>query len=81
MQLLYVNDRMDTKTHTFPYRGKQLEVKDVWIRWLSQAGPDGAPEYGLRFFTIGPSGYIPIHNQFLSPDHVHSERPIELRVS
>ncbi|MGI5836501.1 MAG: cupin domain-containing protein, partial [Chloroflexota bacterium] len=30
--------------------------------WLSQAGPDGAPEYGLRFFTIGPGGEIPIHN-------------------
>jgi len=34
----------------------------VWIRWLSQAGPEGAPEYGLRFFTIGPAGSIPIHN-------------------
>ena len=39
-----------------------MEVKDVWIRWLSQVGPEGAQEYGLRFFTIGPGGYIPIHN-------------------
>ena len=62
MQVLNVNDRKDTKIETFPYKGKPLPVKDVWIRWLSQAGPDGAPEYGLRFFTIGPSGYIPIHN-------------------
>src|SRR5574341_1320074 len=64
MQVLNVNDRTDKKIQTFPYKGKPLEVKDVWIRWLSQAGPDGAPEYGLRFFTIGPSGYIPIHNHF-----------------
>jgi len=62
MQVLNVNDRQDTKIETFPYKGKQLQVRDVWIRWLSQAGPEGAPEYGLRFFTIGPSGYIPIHN-------------------
>jgi len=39
-----------------------LPVKEVWIRWLSQAGPKGSPEYGLRFFTIGPGGEIPIHN-------------------
>jgi len=62
MQVLNVNDRKDAKIETFPYKGKPLPVKDVWIRWLSRAGPDGAPEYGLRFFTIGPSGYIPIHN-------------------
>jgi len=64
MQVLNVNESKDTKIETFPYKGKPLPVKDVWIRWLSQAGPDGAPEYGLRFFTIGPSGYIPIHNHF-----------------
>ncbi|MGI5837774.1 MAG: cupin domain-containing protein, partial [Chloroflexota bacterium] len=62
MQVLNVNDRQDTKIETYPYKGKPLKVKDTWIRWLSQAGPDGAPEYGLRFFTIGPGGEIPIHN-------------------
>ena len=62
MQVLNVNERKDKKIETFPYKGKPLPVKDVLIRWLSQAGPDGAPEYGLRFFTIGPSGYIQIHN-------------------
>ena len=54
----------ETKIETYPYRGKPLKVKDVWIRWLSQVGPKDAPEYGLRFFTIGPKGAIPIHNHF-----------------
>ncbi len=54
----------ENKIETYPYRGKPLEVKNVWIRWLSQAGPKDAPEYGLRFFTIGPKGAIPIHNHF-----------------
>ena len=62
MNVLNVDDRQDTKIGTFPYKGKPLEVKDVWIRWLSQAGPEGSPEYGLRYFTMGPSGEIPIHN-------------------
>ena len=54
----------ENKIETYAYRGKPLEVKNVWIRWLSQAGPKDAPEYGLRFFTIGPKGAIPIHNHF-----------------
>jgi len=58
------NDEKDNKIETYPYKGKPLKVKDVWIRWLSQAGPADSPEYGLRFFTIGPGGYIPIHNHF-----------------
>ena len=62
MQVLNVNDKKDQKIETYPYKGKPLQVKNVGIRWLSQAGPDGAPEYGLRFFTIGPEGEIPIHN-------------------
>jgi quercetin dioxygenase-like cupin family protein len=62
MYVINVKDKEDTKIETFPYKGKPLKVKDVWIRWLSQAGPKDSPEYGLRFFTIGPGGYIPIHN-------------------
>ena len=62
MQVLNVHDKKEQKIETYPYKGKPLQVKNVWIRWLSQAGPDGAPEYGLRFFTIGPEGEIPIHN-------------------
>ncbi|MFH1351252.1 MAG: cupin domain-containing protein [Pseudomonadota bacterium] len=64
MEVLNVNDREGSKIETFPYRGKPYAVKDVWIKWLSQAGPDGYPEYGLRFFTVGPGGEIPIHNHF-----------------
>jgi mannose-6-phosphate isomerase-like protein (cupin superfamily) len=59
-----VNDYKDNKIETYPYRGKPLQVKEVAIRWLSQEGPKDAPEYGLRFFTVGPGGQIPIHNHF-----------------
>ncbi len=52
------------KIETYPYRGKPYVVRDVWIQWLSQAGPSDSPDYGLRFFTIGPKGEIPIHNHF-----------------
>ena len=46
------------------YKGKTLEAKGVSVRWLSKAGVDtqGGPRYGLRLFTVGPSGVIPIHN-------------------
>lgn len=57
-------DVKKTKIETFPYRGKSYEVKEVWVQWLSQAGPKDSPEYGLRFFTVGPGGEIPIHNHF-----------------
>ena len=54
-----------TKIETFPYKGKPLPVKDVWIKWLSQAGPaEDSPDYGLRYFTVGPGGEIPVHNHF-----------------
>jgi quercetin dioxygenase-like cupin family protein len=62
MIIMNVKDKEDQEIETYPYRGKPLKVNKVWIRWLSQAGPEGAPEYGLRFFTIGPDGSIPIHN-------------------
>lgn len=52
------------KIEEFPYRGKKLPVKDVHIQWLSQAGPEDSPEYGLRLFTVGPGGEIPIHKHF-----------------
>jgi quercetin dioxygenase-like cupin family protein len=64
MDILNVNDIEDRKIESFPYKGKPLEVKDVHIRWLTQAGPEDSPEYGLRFFTVGPGGEIPIHNHF-----------------
>jgi quercetin dioxygenase-like cupin family protein len=57
-----VKDIKDNKIDKYPYKGKPLQVKETSIRWLSSVGPEGAPEYGLRFFTIGPGGEIPIHN-------------------
>jgi quercetin dioxygenase-like cupin family protein len=64
MIVMNSNEVKESKIDTYPYKGKPLEVKNVWIRWLSQAGPKDSPEYGLRFFTIGPGGSIPIHNHF-----------------
>jgi len=52
------------KIEKFPYKGKDYAVKDVWVQWLSQAGPVESPEYGLRLFTVGPGGEIPIHKHF-----------------
>lgn len=62
MEVVNRNEKEERKIETFPYRGKPLDVKDVWMRWLSQAGPEDSPDYGLRFFRIGPGGFIPIHN-------------------
>ncbi len=56
-----VNDAEEKRVDSYPYRGKPLPVKETFIRWLSQAGPKDSPEYGLRFFTLGPRGEIPIH--------------------
>jgi len=62
MILLRAEDTPARKIEQFPYKGKQLPVKHVWIQWVSQAGPAESPEYGLRVFTVGPGGEIPIHN-------------------
>jgi quercetin dioxygenase-like cupin family protein len=65
MYVLHRDDREETKIETYPYKGQSLKIKDVWIRWLSKAGPDEAnPDYGLRYFRIAPGGYINIHNHF-----------------
>lgn len=61
MKVLKVEDATEKKIETFPYRGEHLKVREVTVRWLSQAGPLESPEYGLRFFKIGPGGEIPIH--------------------
>lgn len=61
MNALDVENR---KIEKFPYRGKPYDVTGVSVRWLSQAGGDDAPEYGLRLFEIEPGGEIPIHNHF-----------------
>jgi mannose-6-phosphate isomerase-like protein (cupin superfamily) len=65
MDVFNANDKEELKIESFPYKGKPLPVKDVRIRWLSQAGPhEEEPEYGFRFFTVGPDGEIPIHQHF-----------------
>ncbi|MCJ7595754.1 MAG: cupin domain-containing protein [Desulfobacterales bacterium] len=64
MEVFNAMDREQSKIVTFPYKGKPLKVRDVHIRWLSQAGPEDSPDYGLRLFSIGPGGEIPIHNHF-----------------
>lgn len=64
MEIVNVKDIKEKKIESFPYKGKPYPVKEVGIRWLSQAGPQDSPEYGLRFFRVGPGGIIPIHNHF-----------------
>ena len=46
------------------YKGESSEAKHVDVQWLSKVGQDaeGSPAYGLRLFTVGPAGEIPIHN-------------------
>jgi len=62
MIIMNVDDKQEQKIETYPYKGVPIPVKDVWIRWLSQVAPGGSVEYGLRYFTMGPGGEIPIHN-------------------
>jgi quercetin dioxygenase-like cupin family protein len=66
MHVVNWKDCEDKKIDKFPYRGKQLDVKGISVRWLSSHGDDGTgyPEYGLRYFTAQPGGEIPIHNHF-----------------
>jgi quercetin dioxygenase-like cupin family protein len=54
----------EQKVGSISYKGQSSEAKAVSVRWLSRVGQDsaGAPAYGLRLFTIGPGGEIPIHN-------------------
>jgi quercetin dioxygenase-like cupin family protein len=66
MKVLNWKDCEDIRIDTFPYRGKNYDVKGISVRWLSKHGDDGSgyPEYGLRYFTAQPGGEIPIHNHF-----------------
>ena len=58
------NEVEDVKVGTVTYKGRSSDAKGVSVRWLSKVGQDseGTPAYGLRLFTIGPGGKIPIHN-------------------
>lgn len=63
MEILNIKDRDAKIIENYPYKGKPLKVKNVTIKWLSEAGIDKtSPEYGLRLFNVGPGGDIPIHN-------------------
>jgi quercetin dioxygenase-like cupin family protein len=65
MDIINMRDAESKEIESYPYRGKPLKVKKVSIKWLSQAGLEkDSPEYGLRLFTVGPGGDIPIHNHF-----------------
>ncbi len=66
MEIVNYIDCEDVKIDQFPYKGEKKDVVGTSIRWLSKHGEDGNgyPEYGLRYFTIQPGGYIPIHNHF-----------------
>ena len=56
----------EQKIESIPYKGKPQKAVNVGIRWLSKGDIDdtGAAGYGLRLFTIGPDGDIPIHSHF-----------------
>ncbi|MBW6485012.1 MAG: cupin domain-containing protein [Syntrophobacterales bacterium] len=62
MIAMNARDVFKTRVETITYKGRLQQVKDVWIQWLSKAGPEAAPDYGLRFFTVGPGGEVPIHS-------------------
>jgi quercetin dioxygenase-like cupin family protein len=66
MKIVHYADCENVIIDKFPYKGKDNDVVGTSIRWLSKDGDDGHgyPEYGLRYFTIQPGGYIPIHNHF-----------------
>jgi len=57
-------DVENLRVGTVPYKGTTSDAKDVTVRWLSKTGVDsqGGPAYGLRLFTVGPGGEIPIHS-------------------
>jgi quercetin dioxygenase-like cupin family protein len=66
MKIVHYSECENKAISKFPYKGKQMDVVGTSIRWLSDHGDDGHgyPEYGLRYFTIEPGGFIPIHNHF-----------------
>ena len=66
MEVVHYTQVTENVIKTFPYKGEHLKVEGVGIRWLSEVGKDadGGVEYGLRYFTVAPGGYIPIHKHF-----------------
>jgi quercetin dioxygenase-like cupin family protein len=64
MQVRHWSDCEDIKIEVFPHRGELHEVRGISMRWLSSAGDEDSPEYGLRFFTAEPGGEVPLHDHF-----------------
>jgi quercetin dioxygenase-like cupin family protein len=64
MIAMRASDVENVKVGSVPYKGRSSDAKEVSVRWLSKTGLDsqGGPAYGLRLFTVGPGGEIPIHN-------------------
>lgn len=56
-----IKDIEEKEVKTFPFRGKIMPVGGTTVKWLSRVGEAALPEYGLRFFTIKPGGYLPTH--------------------
>lgn len=57
-----INDVDEKQILVFPYKGKENKVLNTTIKWLTQCCDPQMPSYGLRLFTIGPGGFVPIHN-------------------
>jgi len=57
-----INEIDEKQVLDYPYKGKSYKVGNTTIRWLTQCCDPQMPSYGLRLFTIGPQGHIPIHN-------------------
>jgi quercetin dioxygenase-like cupin family protein len=56
-----IKDVKSQEIKSVPYRGKTRPVIGTSVKWLSQVGEPGLPEYGLRLFTIEPGGFLPAH--------------------
>jgi len=56
-----IQDVEEKEVKTTQFKGKSLPVEGTTVKWLSQAVEAVSPEYGLRFFTIKPGGYISVH--------------------
>ncbi len=58
MYISHIDDVKKEKVHMVGMDG--TETKDVWIQWLIRE-EQGAENYALRLFTMGPGGIIPKH--------------------
>lgn len=57
----HLKDVEEREVKTLLSKGQSRHVEGTTIKWLSRVGEPTLPEYGLRFFTTRPSGYVPVH--------------------